>query len=217
MAPPGCPSPAPGQPPRFAYFAKVGPVQLQEKGTAPLVTRTPAAQRRQLSAQRVSAGEAPLEKRAPSGGRHRTLPEHSLRFSPAGVSPISRFLLDLPLHHLQLATKIRDRSLGSGLRVRAKTAELRSAGQTRASAPTWAGEREKRELLPFRFEAGINRRRCRCPAAEVVASATGRSRRRRSWESRSCSSRSELRDKRRGIRVPGNRPRRRKYKSCRRG
>ena len=79
---------------------------------------------------------------------------------------------------------------------------------------TWAGEREKRELLPFRMRRGTNRRRCPYPAAEVVATATGRSRRRHSWESRSCSRRSALRDMRTGIRVPGNRPRRRKCRSC---
>jgi len=111
--------PSAGATPRIAYFAKPGPVQLQEKGTAPLVTRTPAAQRRQLSAQRVSAGEALLEKRAPSGGdiaRFRNTPCDS----PSRGTHISHFLRDLPLHHPQLATKMRERSLGSGLRVRVK-------------------------------------------------------------------------------------------------
>jgi hypothetical protein len=63
---------------------------------------------------------------------------------------------------------------------------------------------------------GVSRRRRRGRVAAVVASVTGLLRRRRSWGWRRCSRRSGLRDRRRGIRVPGGRPRRRRCRSCRR-
>ena len=84
VAPPRCPSPAPGQTPRFAYFAKVGPVQLQEKGqprSSPNSSRAAAAV---ISPARKRWESAP-RKASPLRGRHRTLPEHSLRFSQPGL------------------------------------------------------------------------------------------------------------------------------------
>ena len=76
---------------------KLGPFTCKKRDS-PLVTRTPAAQRRQLLAQRVSAGKAPPRKASPLQGAIPHAAGTQLAILPAGLPHISRFLVDLPLH-----------------------------------------------------------------------------------------------------------------------
>ena len=77
---------------------KLGPFTCKKRDS-PLATRTPAAQRRQLLAQRISAGKAPPREASPLQGAIPHAPGTQLAILPAGLPHISRFLFDLPLHH----------------------------------------------------------------------------------------------------------------------
>jgi hypothetical protein len=94
----------------FTYKDKDSPARHPNSSRAAAAVISPACKRWESAPRKAS----PLQGAIPHAAGTQ------LAILPAGLPHISGFLFDLPLHHPQLATKVRKRSLGSGLRARAK-------------------------------------------------------------------------------------------------